>query len=1523
MRKSRFAAFAAALLLFWPAAGFAASSPRTLSGHVPPQIRTSTRLDRLAADENVELSLVVGIDQALMDRTLAELYGPNAPANPHFLTSEEFTQKFDLVRKRQALKDFAAASGLTVKADEDNPHSLVVKVSGPSSRVENAFSVRLHHYRAADGQIFRGHDTEPTIPGELAPHLHAVLGLSNYRGAAKPHLRNLGPALGAARAPGGAGVMAAGAITARPASCEASSNCPGSGIGGVLTPTDIKTIYGLSLPVTGTGQKIALMELDGYAASDITAYETAYSLPSTPVTFVSVGGQANKCGPNQADACDVTTLNGGQADQTTGDGGMTEVALDVDMVLSLASGVSEIRMYTATNSGAGIVNAYQAIATDNLAKSVSTSWGLDEKDSGGAFMASETTIFQQMAAQGQSMFAATGDAGAYDNDGASTPLIVVTDDPASQPFVTAVGGTSLSGTVATHSEVVWNEGCASPGTGCKANGAGGGGIANYSESGTAYWPLPSYQNGVVGSASQVYRNIPDVALNADPLTFPYGVYVGGAFYYVGGTSAAAPLWAAATALINQKRAAGSYAALGFFNSPIYSLGTGASYSTYFNDIVSGNNGAYSAGVGYDNASGWGSFKADALINVLSAPFAPSNPVTNLAAVTLGQTSIQYTWTNTAGATGYNVYYATNTAQVLATATNSPYTQTGLIGNEISGVIVHGENQGVEGPGASITTATYAAAPAAVSIATGWSSSATFTFAACPAFPNPSSCSGYSAQVSTAANFTGTLFSSATPNRTLTTLSTTGLAPNTGYYVRLAALNALGGPAYGPSIPFNTSTNLVAPTLPTFTQIATGTIVFGWNQATNPGGILYNAQTSTAANYSGTLSTYTGTALSAAFGGLFADASYYFQAAAVGGPAMNAGPQATLAAPPVALANAFSAVGAAGLTVSWSAGFDQSDTLYQADISPVPTFLSGVISQQVRAPAATFGGLVANTPYYARVEAIGRLGGIAGPVPLGSTTTLVQAPTLPGQPFSGQTTNGFSFTFNTTDPPGTRYLVQVSTDPAFSVINASSNTASTTASFAGLISNQSYTFQVAGINQAGSLSAFAISPATATLAAVPLLAPVPVTTYTATTFGFAWAAGTLASGTTFAAQVSSSPVFNPGFVLTVSTTGGTSLKFSGLQPNTTYYGQVQSKPGIGNTNPSSAFLAAATGATLPIAPSAVATPFVEVAFTSATVAWKPLPLAPSSAAAEGYLVQFATAPDFTTIAASSAVAPGAASAVVGGITYGIPYFARVGAVGWEGGATFLTLGSTTTAVPPLSSGTVTTSGLSLLLPPAFSQLTSVGVYVPPGAFPPGTVVSVLSTLGSNVAGGRSNESGAITPFGPTVGIDLSAGGLQPSVPVRVTMGYDPTQIPPGMNEKQLLLWRYDVPSAQWTLVPSADDPKGHTLTAYTPHFSTFAPFFVAAGTDVSAVQVFPQPWEIGDAASQYWSSVLTFSGLPASATVKIFTIAGELVWSGTAAGSGVLTWDGNSRFGRRVASGTYYAAFQNGGQTKIRRVVIIR
>jgi subtilisin family serine protease len=902
---------------------------------------------------------------------------------------------------------------------------------------------------------------------------------------------------------------------------------------------------------------------------------------------------------------------------------------------------------------------------------------------------------------------------------------------------------------------------------------------------------------------------------------------------------------------------------------------------------------------------------------------PISPPTSLAATALGISSITWSWNGTLlAAKNFDVYYATNTSSPLATAVTPPYTQMGLLGNATYGLLIRGVGGGIEGPSTSITTATYAAAPVAAPTATGWASSVTVTYAGlqCPAAPAATSCSGYAAQVGSAADFSGVTFASVTTARTLTTLVVTGLTPSTGYFLRLGTLNPLGAVSWGPFVTFNTGTNVLPPSSPSVDLISTGTLRLNWTQGANPPGLTYVAQASTAANFTGTLYSVSGTALSAPFPSLLADTSYYFRAQAVGGPFALFGPAATLALPPVASTNSFPAVGAAGLTTAWNSAGDEPDTLYQADVSPVSDFSSGVVSVQTRTTAAAFAGLAPNTAYYARVEALSRSGVATAEVVLGSTVTLVSAPTLPGPPFSAQAGDGFSFTFgNGGNPAGTRFLVQVSTDAAFTVVRAFTNTAATTASFTGLSSNQSYIARVAAVNSAGSPSAF-VSASTATTVLPPLPAPVAVSSRTATALGLSWLPGTLAAGTTFTAQVSSSPAY--AFTVTSSATLNASAILSGLQPNTTYFGQVNALSQNPPT-PDGPFLSVASASTLPNPPSPAGTPFKFVFFTSATVAWTPLPLAPSSATAEGYRVEFSTDPLFSAVWTSSTVAPGAASATVSGLAFSTVFYARVGALSWESVPNWLTLGSTQTPLPPLSSGTVTGSGITLSIPPAFPQITSIVVSVPPGAFPAGTLVSAVASISLPLYSATSNEAAGLTPFGASVGIDLSAGGLQPAVPIRITMVYDPLQIPVGQDERHLQMWRFDLPTNQWAIVPSQTDPQSHTLTASVQHFSTFAPFFVTAGSDLSSVQVFPQPWEVTAPSSAYWAQALTFSGMPGGARVRLFTLTGEAIFDGNASGGGVLTWDGNTRYGRRAASGTYFATIEAGGQRLVRRVVLIR
>ena len=177
------------MAVLWAASAVTAENQVPLVGQVPRAIQRATRLEAAPADEAVQLSLVVQVDPVLLNQTLDQLYGPTAPAKRHYLTSSEFAQAFGLADRRQKLKEFAQANGLTVNPAEDQAESMVLKVSGRVDAVEKAFGVQLNHYRSADGRVFRAHETDPLVPASLTPYLSAVLGLSNNTGVQHPHIR--------------------------------------------------------------------------------------------------------------------------------------------------------------------------------------------------------------------------------------------------------------------------------------------------------------------------------------------------------------------------------------------------------------------------------------------------------------------------------------------------------------------------------------------------------------------------------------------------------------------------------------------------------------------------------------------------------------------------------------------------------------------------------------------------------------------------------------------------------------------------------------------------------------------------------------------------------------------------------------------------------------------------------------------------------------------------------------------------------------------------------------------------------------------------------------------------------------------------------------------------------------------------------------------------------------------------------------------------------------------------------------
>ncbi len=402
---------------------------------------------------------------------------------------------------------------------------------------------------------YRGRTGSVHLPAELHDVVEGVFGLDN-RPQAKPHFR---------RRRGLAGVRA-------------------DAVNLSYTPPQVAALYDFPAGVDGSGECIALIELGGgYNTTDLNNYWTQLKLTETPaVSAVSVG-------------------NGGN--NPTGDpsGPDGEVMLDIEIAGSIAPG-AKIVVYFADNTDAGFLNAITTAVHDsaNNPSVVSISWGGPESSWTQQAMTSMDEAFQSAAAMGVTVCVAAGDDGS--TDGVTDGLNHV-DFPASSPNVLACGGTQLlsSGNTIT-GETVWNE---------LANneGATGGGISDV-------FPLPTWQNGAgvppsANANKNVGRGVPDVAGDADPTT-GFLTRVDGNPDVIGGTSAVAPLWAGLIALINHSTGK----PVGFINPLLYQ---NANTARDLNDITSGNNGAYSAGPGWDACSGLGSPIGTQVAAALGAP----------------------------------------------------------------------------------------------------------------------------------------------------------------------------------------------------------------------------------------------------------------------------------------------------------------------------------------------------------------------------------------------------------------------------------------------------------------------------------------------------------------------------------------------------------------------------------------------------------------------------------------------------------------------------------------------------------------------------------------------------------------------------------------------------------------------------------------------------------------------------------------------------------------------------------------
>lgn len=585
---------------------------------IPPAISESKSLGAVNPSTPVSMGIILPPrNQIGLEQRIGTTSNPLSPEYRHFLTSQQYVQLYgpDLTGAN-LLSSYLRSNGLSTSFDPSNPDLMLV--TGSALSAEKALQVSIQSFDLGGTQFYSA-TSSPHLPSEFS-NIRNVFGLTDYGSAsglnvtATPTYRLLG------------------ALGGKPAQVGSSSI--------YYSPSEIKQAYNVSSLTnegyTGTGVTIAIVDAfgDPYIQQEVNNFSSEFNLPQTKINQICVDGPCN------------------YAEGVT-HGWNTEIALDVEWAHAMAPEAS-IDLYIGSNNSVPLYDAVQRAVTDGNNSIISLSWGSPENA-----IASSAPIppvfgenypwldqvFQQAAAEGITVFASTGDWGAYDQSQGQTSPYGGAIYPSTDPYVTAVGGTSLymNFTFGFAQSPYFN-----------AVGGYGGETAwswnNFESSATGggystIFGAPSWQKGQGFSGGA--RGVPDVSWDADPQT---GVlvslynpsYDNYTYYIVGGTSVGAPSWAGSMALLDQK--AGEN--LGLINPTLYSiLSSPAEYSKAFHDITSGNNNPNSATTGWDPVTGLGSPNLGELSNLIAPTGSLAVSVTNTLSNNFG---ISYSYGSSIG-----------------------------------------------------------------------------------------------------------------------------------------------------------------------------------------------------------------------------------------------------------------------------------------------------------------------------------------------------------------------------------------------------------------------------------------------------------------------------------------------------------------------------------------------------------------------------------------------------------------------------------------------------------------------------------------------------------------------------------------------------------------------------------------------------------------------------------------------------------------------------------------------------------
>ena len=532
------------------AASEQASARVMIEGNVAPALQDATYVS--PSDPGAVLTIVVGLkrhNEAEFTDLLNRLYDADSSDYHRWITPADFLAKFSPSQADvDAVRQHLESHGLTVKHVSDN--RVLVQATGTVAQIEEAFAININVYQLGT-ETHYSNDRNPSVPSSLKDVVESVAGLSSLE--TMHHGSNFEP-------------VPASEVTYTPLQIASIYNFPSR-----LNTFHGKTIY------DGTGETIAIATAYTYLTSDVDYFWTYFSAISRTGTLTNIC--VNGC---------TSTLD-------------YEPTLDVEYAGAQAPGANLIVYEIPSNADSDFEMMYSQMASDNLAQIVSISWGNCESNTPTSYMKAVDASFAQMAAEGMTIFAGSGDYGAYGylpgGCGGKTKLQI--GFPPSDPNVTAVGGTTLNATAQYKykSESAWTD--------------SGGGVSSY-------FAKPSWQVGP-GVPKNTKRNIPDIAFDADGNTGQY-TYYEGVWYSGYGTSYGGPnmagYWALVLEALKGKRT-GNVAPL------FYKLGASSSYSTDMHDVTTGNNGAgvgpgYNATKNWDYTTGWGSINGTSALAYFEA-----------------------------------------------------------------------------------------------------------------------------------------------------------------------------------------------------------------------------------------------------------------------------------------------------------------------------------------------------------------------------------------------------------------------------------------------------------------------------------------------------------------------------------------------------------------------------------------------------------------------------------------------------------------------------------------------------------------------------------------------------------------------------------------------------------------------------------------------------------------------------------------------------------------------------------------